>query len=440
MKDDFTVITISYERKVFLKRYLESCAINGFKTILVDGSDLAYEGDTPSNVTYFHMPGERAAMRMAFAMTKVQTPYVVVLADDDYLVPSALQRGMQFLTQNPQYSSYQGKVLTFNERFEKSSILYKSYKAFHQPASLDLDSPLERLVAHMSHYTFTFYSLQKTSIWSRFFKDVYPYLKDEPVFLQKHPAIFELVQSVHCILSGKNKMSDSVYLLRESIPRPTAEVTSNHFYFNETAEFSDFLTKFADVLAPLFDPSSAINSQDLAHVFSLFAQQRRAKSRSGNFEIVGDFAQVCQSCSASNDELSAINQKLESYRDDVIGMLNMTCSESVSYWYDENWSQVIAKKFKTLTRQYGKYVLYGAGEHTQKLAEAVGLGEGVLCLADSNSRMWGKKQWGLECIDPDSILDYCENVIISSQQHETQIAEKLRTKFANRLNISTLYA
>lgn len=439
MTADVTVITISYERKVFLQRYLETAKNNNLHTILVDGSDSAYSGLIPDNVDYFHMPGETAAFRMAFAIKKVMTPYVVVLADDDFLLPSAVVNGARFLNQNPDYSSVQGRALTFNERFEKSGVLYKSYKGFDNPVILNSNSETVRLETHMSHYAFTFYSLQRTAVWQRFFDEVYGGLKDHPVFIQKHPSIFELVQSVHCILSGKNKMFDDVYLVRESIPRPTQEIKENHFHFNETDEFDNFLQHYSRILNRMFTDSDVAYYRCLKRAFAIFAEQRRAKSKEGNVRTIGGFLDLLQGFQKAEPELTAIHDSIIAFREPVLEMLNVTGLPSASYWYDENWKQHVASRFELLINQYSNYVIYGAGEHTEKLANSVGLGKGIRCIADSNERRWGKKVMGIECIDPSEILDFSQNVIISSQNFEKEISQSLTSKFGNNVNVLTLY-
>jgi len=437
--EDFTVVTVSYERKVFLKRYLEMAGRNGFYTILVDGSEHAYSETIPDNVDYFHMPGETARKRLAFAIEKVSTSYLVLLADDDFLLPSVLLKGAKFLAEHPDYSSVQGRVLTFNERYEKSDVLYKSYKGFDSPAILNSSCANVRLEAHMRNYIFTFYSLQKTEVWKRFFTDIYAGLKDHLVFAQNNPAIFELAQSIHCVLSGKNKMFDDVYLVRESIPRPTSEVKKDHFYFNETDEFDDFLLDFSKILNRIFSRLSVDYQGLLRRAFSIFAEQRRRKTKGGNFTTRGSFPNLIKVFQNGQQELLSIHNSVLSHRKSALDMLNEAGLISVSYWYDESWKQRVAAKFSQITSQQSNYIVYGAGEHTRELASSVGLGKGIKCIADSNADNWGKNMMGVVCINPREIFKYSSHVIISSQNFEDEILLSLKKMYGDSINVFTLY-
>lgn len=432
----FTIVTVSYERKVFLNRYLETSEKNGFYTILVDGTKDIHDGSIPENVSYFHMPSEDAHTRLAFAVEKVMTPYIVLLADDDFLLPSVLLKAVEFLRDNPDYSSVQGKVVTFNERHEKSDILYKSYKGFDSPTALDSNISAERLEAHLSNYIFTFYSLQETAIWKRFFSDVYSKLKSHPVITQRNPAIFELAQSIHCVLSGKNKMLENTYLVRESIPRP---FTQGNLDFNNSVQFNEFLTDFANIINNTFRNSDIDYRILFKSCFLLFAGQRKLNYKSGDFNSIGIFAELVIKLKNDEQELSAIHRSVVSYRWDILEMLNASGITSDSYWYDASWKLNIASKFSLLAELQSDYVVFGAGEHTQNLANSVGLGEGIKCIVDSNPENWGKNIMGLQCINPNDILRYSNNVIISSQSFEREIFDTLRATYTDSINVFTLY-
>jgi hypothetical protein len=276
-------------------------------------------------------------------------------------------------------------------------------------------------------------------VWRRFFTDIYVGLKDHLVFAQNCPAISELAQSIHCVLSGKNKIFDDVYLVRESIPRPTSEVKKNHLHFNETVEFNGFLLDFAEILNRIFSHSSIDYQSLLKRAFSLFAEQRRHKTRVGNFTTRGVFSELIEVFQNEQQELLLIHNSVLSHRKSALDMFNTVGLTSVSYWYDESWKQSVAAKFSQITDQQPNYIIYGAGEHTQKLASSVGLGQGIKCIADSNADNWGKKIMGVVCINPLEILKYSTNVIISSQQFENEIYTFLKNVYGDKINILTLY-
>ena len=439
MIDDLTIVTICFERRAFLKRYLETSKVNGFTTILVDGSTAPYTTDIPENVTYHHMPGESARERLNFAIAEVKTEYMVLLADDDYMLPSVLLSGLEFLQNNPDYSSVQGKVLTVNELYEKSDLLFKSYKAFDQPAWLEDAHPTARLAAHFQQYIFTFYSVQKSVVWKQFFNHIYPKIKDHPSFSLNYPAIFELAQSIHCVLHGKNKMLDEVYLVRESIPRIKGKGFTPNFEFNESAVFVDFIIEFANACNDTFPIPRLDYQTELVACFAEFAERRKHNTKHGNFNVVGNITDCLETFAGTAQELQSIYQSVITHRTAIVSMLKDAGINCSPYWYDEYWFAKIVTKFSDLTNQYTDYVIYGAGEHTLMLSKTQGLGKGLKCIADKNHKYWGKTVEGVPCIAPNEILTHSHNVIISSQYYEKEISQYLIELFGDDINILTLY-
>jgi glycosyltransferase domain-containing protein len=435
----FTVVTLCYERKVFLKRYMIAAHKSGFNYLVVDGSSDAYDGFMPDNVLYFHMPGAEFIDRLAFALDNVSSPYTVLLADDDFIVPSTLLKGVEVLHKNPDYVSVQGRVLTFNESYDKSSILYKSYEAFDNPSFLLSESPKERVSEHLNHYIFTIYSVQKTFIWRRFLDTIYPGLVGLPVFNCTFPSIFELSQSIHCIMSGKNMMLDDLYLMRESFPRPKEERQNANLYFNETEEFNDYVMSFSELLKGIF-PEENINYFSLLHdAFHLYAKKRR--------EQMSEEGAMTKGCSVNelviSDEIQSefrfIENIVASHRGEVLKMFQKTGLQNKNYWPDAIWRREIATKYYNTASSLNHYVIFGVGQHTQDLAKAVGLVGNIRGVVDSNSKLWGRDVLGLKCYSPDAILTLSANVIISSQEYENEIADLLTTRFGAQIKIFKLY-
>jgi glycosyltransferase domain-containing protein len=437
--DDLTIVTICFERRAFLKRYLETSKVNGFTTILVDGSADRYSSELPENVTYHHMPGESARERLNFAIAEVKTAYMVLLADDDYMLPSTLLKGLEFLKNNVDYSSVQGKVLTVNELYEKSDLLFKSYKAFDQPAWLEDPHPTTRLAAHFQQYIFTFYSVQKSVVWKQFFSHIYPKIKDHPSFSLNYPAIFELAQSIHCVLHGKNKMLDEGYLIRESIPRIKGKGFTPNFEFNESDVFVDFISEFGKVCNDTFPIPRLDYQTELQVCFAEYAKRRKQNVKQGNFNLVGNIADCLRTYADVSEELQPIYKSITAHRAEIVSMLKEAGIYCSPYWYDEYWFNQIATKFASLTHQYSDYVIYGAGEHTLMLSKTQGLGKGLRCIADKNHKYWGKNVEGVACIAPNEILTHSHNVIISSQYYEKEISQYLIELFGDEINSLTLY-
>ncbi|WP_299074817.1 TIGR00180 family glycosyltransferase [uncultured Paraglaciecola sp.] len=436
----FTIVTLSWERKALLRRYFVACEHNGFDSIVVDGSRSKYTNDIPANVRYFHAPDKGAFERLSFGLDKVKTPYTLFLADDDFIVPSALLKAVRFLQENPDYHSIQGKVLTINELYTKSDIRLRSYKGFEAAIALDAPQAEQRLINHMQEYVFTIYSLQKTSVWKCCIDKIYEGLKHHPVTTCLSPAIFELTQSIHCILSGKNKTLDEVFLIRESVPRPEAEKAEGHLYFNESLEFDAYTTDFVQLLNDNLNLIDIDLPPLLSNAFAVFAEKRRGNSTECKFNEYGQISRMVEIFSSQHSELQFIADIIKIHREDVVSMLLDNSEPHLEYWYDDNWVNDIALKYQQIAFELPHYVLYGAGEHTQKLLDKMGKIGKLMGVIDKNSWLWGTRIENVKCHAPDCILSLSTNIIISSQEHENAIELELKKCFNDHVNIYKLYS
>ncbi|MDC0601543.1 TIGR00180 family glycosyltransferase [Aliiglaciecola sp.] len=436
----FTIVTLSYERKIFLERYFIACQQNRFNTIVLDGSQKAFYGKIPDNVDYYHYPKTGPIERLKLGFEKVKTPFALLLADDDFVVPSALMKAVKFLSENPTYHSIQGKVLTFNELYKKSDILVRSYNGFDKATPLNSESQSRRLQEHLSDYVFTIYSLQKTEIWRNCLEKVYADLKDHALLDCNCPAIFELTQSIHCVLSGKNKNLNETFLIRESVPRPQHEKVEGHLYFNETSEFDAFIRALSKSLVTTLKLEGKVDWYGLLkNSFSDFAAFRRKNTFSSIFTNLGSMTNFFGLENDKSSEIKQIKDIVISYRSSVLRMLFSDGLKHVDYWYDDIWRKNIVNRFKVLSQEYNDYVIFGAGEHTAQLLQNVVVGEELKGISDSNSSLWGSNILGKHCCPPSEILNYSSNVIISSQHYEREIEEHLVALLGSEINVLTLY-
>ena len=63
------------------------------------------------NIKYYSCPKMNEPQTSAFLVSKTDTPFVAFLADDDFLIPSGLERCVSFLETNPDYSVAHGLAL-----------------------------------------------------------------------------------------------------------------------------------------------------------------------------------------------------------------------------------------------------------------------------------------------------------------------------------------
>lgn len=108
---------------------------------------------------------------------------------------------------------------------------------------------------------------------------------------------------------------------------------------------------------------------------------------------------------------------------------------------EPNWLTEIPPKINKLIHNLGgrPLVVYGVGQHTELLLRCTDLRYHVTALSDSNPQMWGTTQFRINCVAPDRIIEYAEDILISSRSFEKEIFQNLRARFEQKVNIFLIY-
>jgi glycosyltransferase domain-containing protein len=104
-------------------------------------------------------------------LEKVETPYVMLCDNDDYIVEKNVLKCINFLEKNPDYVSCGGTMLGFNclKRKEKNVILNE--KIIYSIPQVSQEAPLERVVAYTNNYSFPcWYNVFRTDKLYKSFK------------------------------------------------------------------------------------------------------------------------------------------------------------------------------------------------------------------------------------------------------------------------------
>lgn len=114
----FTLIIPTHERHTYLHRTLEFYSDLGTPVIYCDSSAQPYRGAMPSEFQYLHLPGLSFSKKMLLVLAEIDTPFVSLCADDDFILHGALQAGAEFLCSHATYKSVAGHYLGFPAVFE----------------------------------------------------------------------------------------------------------------------------------------------------------------------------------------------------------------------------------------------------------------------------------------------------------------------------------
>lgn len=137
------------------------------------------------------------------AIRMVETPYVLILDNDDFVTVDAMTRLAAFLDEHPEHSAVSGIVATFD--FAPTSATsalpfvqgdVDRWVIRYQPKFLDQATPAERIKQHLSRYFPTYYSLHRTAALER----AYDFLVRSGI---SDLPLHEIFLSLHTLLSGK---------------------------------------------------------------------------------------------------------------------------------------------------------------------------------------------------------------------------------------------
>jgi glycosyltransferase domain-containing protein len=108
-----TVIVFTHERKEILQRAI--CYYSKFKcnVLISDSSNSPFISELPSNIQYFHHPGDAVSKKLDKTLSMVEAEYVCLSADDDFLSEDGLATGVEYLDSHSDYVSVIGNVVQF---------------------------------------------------------------------------------------------------------------------------------------------------------------------------------------------------------------------------------------------------------------------------------------------------------------------------------------
>jgi len=216
MVEKITIIIPMYKRRKYLHRILDYYSNTDFNIMVADSSDEKFMFCKDyKNVKYFHYKNRTYSKKMQEIIKKVKTKYVVICADDDFIIPDSIKKCVKFLNENSDYASAQGLYISF---------INESKKIIHIPAYLssigkDINSndSLKRLKQLLSSYLQLFYSVHRTENLNVVFK-----ISEKKI---KNLNLIELLIAIVSCINGKHKVLPIFYGAREQIEGSAGRLT-----------------------------------------------------------------------------------------------------------------------------------------------------------------------------------------------------------------------
>jgi len=158
------------------------------------------------NIVYREYPDLNAADSFKQLVDLVTTPYAALLADDDLLVPTALNKCAKFLEEYPDYAAAHGIGLIIGLDSEGPYGRVVRCEYYQQPV-IEAESASQRLNDHMRNYHPTVHSLHRIESWRAMYREVH-LIKDTTFGA-------ELLPCCKSVILGKSKELDCLYVIRQ---------------------------------------------------------------------------------------------------------------------------------------------------------------------------------------------------------------------------------
>lgn len=263
-----SIIILTYNRQEFAIRAMNFWNGKGVKLYVVDGSeksiDLINLKCFKENIIYKH-DFRSYNERLNSILEKINEPYLSVISDDEFLIPSSLASCVEFLEENDDYSSCTGKpiLIDYSKRFNKI-LGYPIYRSFENH-DFTHKSPLKRIFNHLNDYLPTiYYGVNRTEIYKNAHKSFMKYKIQ--IFCQ-----FELQLALMTCFEGKTKILNTLHWLRTNENTPVrgndpswdSKYTFDSFWKTRKTEKSIWIKTMADFLKK----DKLLNQKDIVNAF-----------------------------------------------------------------------------------------------------------------------------------------------------------------------------
>ncbi|NRA10928.1 MAG: TIGR00180 family glycosyltransferase [Crocinitomicaceae bacterium] len=260
---NYTVIIPTYNsRHHNLNRILEYFSPHELNIIIVDSSESPYPNEFNYQFKYLHVPGLGMYEKVYKSLESVTTPYVLLCADDDFIIPSGIATCIDFLDENPDYSSAQGNRICFTK--SRLSVNFPDPDAAYD-LDVNEESPLDRMTYHWTSF-FVAYSVHRIQNFKETFKLGNEFTNDlfAVTTIERHLDFITL-------LNGKHRILPVFYQAREFERTSTGQtVTWESVKTGQPENYKKLVSKLAENLQSKLDLSF---QECLDFIESLFVEK-----------------------------------------------------------------------------------------------------------------------------------------------------------------------
>ena len=204
---DTPIILASINRPNYLDRILSYYQKHNYDQCLIiaDGSEQKWPGATSFKGRYLHLPRLSFRERLIEGLEKSQSDLAVLCADDDFLIPSGLEKCIKFALDNPKYSCVHGQYGRFVINDDKINYTQK-YAGLN---SITDNDPLVRIKkVFIPKYIPHVYAVHRR-------KNIERVLNFKEMNEFEYLFNFEMLLTFSSLIDGKAKRLTHIYNFRE---------------------------------------------------------------------------------------------------------------------------------------------------------------------------------------------------------------------------------
>ena len=209
-----TLLVVTFNRTYCIERLLKYYVSRNFNQniIVADASDsefisknkLIYQSvEDVLSLTVKFLKGYSVNDCLKNILDEVNTPYVVLNPDDDFLIPSSLNKMTEFLDDNPSYSGVNGNALVQVEVVRNNRRFVKGFGKYEMRSVYGKD-PLDRADKLLRNYFGVLFTVFRTEDHKANFRSI----------PGKGIIASELIPAYRSVLHGNIGHIDLLYLIR----------------------------------------------------------------------------------------------------------------------------------------------------------------------------------------------------------------------------------
>ena len=212
---ELTIVCITYGRPNYVGRLIKYWQIyfKDAKIYILDGSNQKLEDKylnmiKEKNTNYIHMQNASIFKRYTYIKNILKTKYFQLVADDELFTSTGIKNCLDFLENNPAYSSCCGKMILFTPLLKKEVFAFSPYNLYSNE-----DSVRSQRVKSWLEYSQpnTIYSITRSENYIKILNEC---LKINEKIFSKPQIFFEELVEIGLVYQGKTKIINELMWLR----------------------------------------------------------------------------------------------------------------------------------------------------------------------------------------------------------------------------------